>query len=85
MIRGVCNFCIGVFAFAGGAFAGGVLHFAVGVFAIFADWVLLSQGWGCGFRGGWFWGGIHTFLFEKLHARFAYYKSPELGLNLSGS
>jgi hypothetical protein len=32
------------------------------------------------------WGGAcETFLFEKLHAQFAYYKSPELGLNLSGS
>ena len=32
-------------------------------------------------------GGGHakSFLFEKLHAQFAYYKSPELGLNLSGS
>ena len=35
-------------------------------------------GWGVG-------GGMRNFSFEKLHAQFAYYKSPELGLNLSGS
>ena len=30
-------------------------------------------------------GGNAKLFFEKLHAQFAYYKSPELGLNLSGS
>jgi hypothetical protein len=30
-------------------------------------------------------GGMRNFSVEKLHAQFAYYKSPELGLNLSGS
>jgi hypothetical protein len=30
-------------------------------------------------------GGHANFAFAKLHAQFAYYKSPELGLNLSGS
>jgi len=37
------------------------------------------------FGVGVFGGACETFLFEKLHAQFAYYKSPELGLNLSGS
>jgi len=37
------------------------------------------------FLVGVFGGACETFLFEKLHAQFAYYKSPELGLNLSGS
>ena len=42
----------------------------------------------CLFGGLFGWGvlGGHAKLFfEKLHAQFAYYKSPELGLNLSGS
>ena len=41
---------------------------------------------GCwGFSVGGLGGGMRNFSFEKLHAQFAYYKSPELGLNLSGS
>lgn len=30
-------------------------------------------------------GACEDFTLVKLHAQFAYYKSPELGLNLSGS
>jgi len=30
-------------------------------------------------------GACNTPRFKKWHAQFAYYKSPELGLNLSGS
>ena len=32
-----------------------------------------------------FGGAYRLLVFEKLHAQFAYYKSPEQGLNLSGS
>ena len=55
----------------------GVLDFVIGVCCLFGVFVLF-----------WCWvfgGACETFLFEKLHAQFAYYKSPEHGLNLSGS
>ena len=56
------------------------------------DWCLLIGGF-CfvwclligGFVGCLLGGGMRNFAFAKLHAQFAYYKSPELGLNLSGS
>ena len=40
----------------------------------------------CLFSVGFVWGGMRRlYFYVKLHAQFAYYKSPELGLNLSGS
>lgn len=46
------------------------------------DLFVCLGGFGCwGVLGG----GHAKLFFEKLHAQFAYYKSPELGLNLSGS
>ena len=64
-----------------------IIH-VVGVVCIFGGFVVCCLMRGCLFllgvlfRG---WGGMRDFAFAKLHAQFAYYKSPELGLNLSGS
>ena len=54
------------------------MFLGVDVFVIVFVWVFVCF-------VGVFGGACETFLFEKLHAQFAYYKSPELGLNLSGS
>lgn len=62
----------------------GGLRYAGGLFRLFlfGGLLFLFVG-GCSVLGV---GGGHAKLFfEKLHAQFAYYKSPELGLNLSGS
>ena len=52
----------------------------------FVLFLLLFVNWGVLFFVGVVcWGGHAKLCFAKLHAQFAYYKSPELGLNLSGS
>ena len=65
-----------------------IIH-VVGVVCIFGGFVVCCLMRGVLFLFGGFCfgvgGGMRDFAFAKLHAQFAYYKSPELGLNLSGS
>ena len=53
----------------------GVGVVSITTWGFFFIWVVV-RGWG---------GACEDFTLVKLHAQFAYYKSPELGLNLSGS